>query len=910
MPHHPLHKAYLAYLIHELRLLPVIPIKNSDRTTRLPLQDVYVQLRVIERAQSEQFQRMMQGEQERTRSDAKQEAPDERVFALFGQPLPPGVATFPGERVTRMLLIGDAGSGKTTTLHYGALVLADALLYGQRQDDDALKQLQLQLDPPPLPLYLRLTLAMRWLTTTEEGQRAAQQPEPLLAWLDSQVAPQVASFVATADPVALPDVAAWQAALQTTPLSTLVRDGGCLLLLDGLDETGDAARRRQMQAWIVALAQAYPHNSYLVASRPFAASALGGFLERHLSPLNAAEMRQLLHQWFAAAYAQTSEQRQRPGVATEVGYLWDILEQNARLFDMCSNPLLLTSVALLVYTGVGLPRERAELYNRLLYLLLETWRVQQLLGGHQPTSQAERPIIFKESVGSIQTTLQHLAHWMQQHERREATRDEIVALLAPEYALDMAWTQAEAEAYVVELIESLAVESGILQKRDRGFSFTHYTLQEYLTARSYDNAPDAVATLLALRGEARWRETILLAVGHWATTSGGMTQARQLLQGLLDAAPSDPEALLLAGAALDDADAGRVRQLASVRRAILEALRASAALTPTWADVAHPDPRIRNRAATLLDRLDADQERPGLDLTHADYWAARIEPGRFSMGDDASDEKDEKPQFDCTIKQPYALARFPVTNRHYLIFMDSLAGRGPDERARIAADELLTLMAQHQHFIHKLHPRLWPGKRYRSGEGNYPMMMVTWYAASAFAWWANHYLLSQAERDAGALIRLPTEAEWERAAAYPLQLNANQPRAGKRIYPWGDNLSEQVSGPISATLQANIWRSKTRSPSVVGIFPHGAAACGAEDLAGNVWEWCSTPYQDYPLPDNLVAEMLYTKHRIPNSSFVLRGDSWGDNPADVRCAFRGGNASLTRIRIHLGFRLARLFSLP
>jgi formylglycine-generating enzyme required for sulfatase activity len=897
--------AYLAWLRSELRLLPVIPIKAADRAARLPLAEVYVPLRVVERAQIEEFRRLTRGEFEpereyRQRAEALENLKQsEGVFALFSDPLP-GAGQ---QRFERMLLIGDAGSGKTTTLHFGALILAEALL--RNDPASAERHLGFRGDPLPLPVYMRLTLVMKWLRDTPEVRKHATVANPLLDWLDSQVAPQVAEFLAlrAAQPAEtlagepeLPSPTAWQTALADVPLSALIRAGGCLLLLDGLDETGDTPRRVEMQRWIAGLAQSCPRNRYLVASRPFKDSAIPGFIERHLSPLNSDEMKELLSKWFGAAYRNDPGRLQQRSVSDEVGYLWGILERNPRLFDMCTNPLLLTSVALLVYTGVGLPRERAELYNRLVYLLLETWRILQLAGGKLPESQAARPVLFGESVGSVQRRLQQLAAWMQQNQRREVTLEEVVAQLAPQYAEDMEWSAEEARVYVTKLLDSLALDSGILQRRDAGYSFAHYTLQEYLTARDYDQRPDGVTRLLALRNESRWKETILLAVGHWAT-SGVTDKARALLRGLLDA--NEPEALLLAGDALDDADSSRVPELAPLRRAATARLRALAALTEDWQSAAHPDPALRNRAATMLDRLDADHDRPGLDLTKPDYWANRIEPGTFSMGD-------EQYKFDYTISRPYALARFPVTNRQYLLFVEALAGRGTAEAVG-AARQLVLLMQEHEQKPEDFRPRYWPGARYRAGEGNHPVVGVTWYAATAFAWWADAWLRALGILKEGEEVRLPTKAEWERAAAYPPTLPGSDPRTGRREYPWGAELTTATSGSMIASIQANIDESKISGTSVVGIFPHGAAACGAEELSGNVWEWCSTPPLNYPFEGEVSAESLYTKNKRAGGTYVLRGGSWR-NPRDrARCACRDGLAPFFD-SANVGFRLARLFS--
>ncbi|WP_322816375.1 hypothetical protein [Chloroflexus sp.] len=159
-------------------MLPVIPIKTAGRVAHLPLAEVYGQLRVIERTQIKEFQRLTQGEfrpedeycrRARALENLKQ---SEGVFALFSDPLPDAEKrkgqTSEQQRIERMLLIGDAGSGKTTTLHFGALALADALL--RNDPASAKKHLGLRADPLPLPIYMRLTLAKKWLRDTPEGQ--------------------------------------------------------------------------------------------------------------------------------------------------------------------------------------------------------------------------------------------------------------------------------------------------------------------------------------------------------------------------------------------------------------------------------------------------------------------------------------------------------------------------------------------------------------------------------------------------------------------------------------------------------------------------------------------------------------------------------------------------------------------
>jgi formylglycine-generating enzyme required for sulfatase activity len=768
------------------------PLGIATEQVQLSLESVHVPLRVVERGAIESHRRRMRGE-ERQRSERELTAGEHRsryVFELLSEPellaarqtrstrgvsgddeSPSPVTT------TRLLLLGDAGSGKTTTLRYAALRLAQAY----RRGDAALLAsdaagLHLYLRRAPLPIYVRLTLFAASIPTDlrelppQERERYTGAPADLfLTWLDRE--------------------AARHCEIQEGALSSLIgkNDGNVLLLLDGLDEAGDEQRRAYLAQVIDNLARRYDKQRYVVASRT---AGYGGlvylpdFLERHLSPLDEQEAQALLRKWFDAVYARLHAigRRRQDAAADQVAQLWEVIERNDRLRDMATNPLLLTVMALLQFNSVRLPDQRAKLYEKLIELLLDLWRRQNVASDTLVTSVAQ--------LASEQRRLEALALAMQQQPQqvREVTLRQAQEWLSPLYVERLKIDREEADRRVHDLLRRLAVDSGIIQQREERYAFSHYTFQEYLAARALDSldnrdgAPDSVTFLLERSGDARWRETLLLAAGYWSNGQQ-IRKTERLLRGLLDR--RDPENLLLAAAAL--ADVGTVEDLADLRDEATARLRALAALTEDWRSAAHPDPELRNRAATMLDRLDADHDRPGLDLTKPDYWANRIEPGTFSMGDTNGQYDNEKPQFDYTIRRPYALARFPVTNRQYLLFVEALVGRGTPE-AVAAANRLKDLMKQHgetPETYNGFRPRFWPGARYRAGEGNHPVVGVTWYAATAFAWWVNEWLRAIGALASGEEVRLPTEAEWERAAAYPPTLPGSDPRTGRREYPWG-----------------------------------------------------------------------------------------------------------------------------
>lgn len=155
-----------------------------------------------------------------------------------------------------------------------------------------------------------------------------------------------------------------------------------------------------------------------------------------------------------------------------------------------------------------------------------------------------------------------------------------------------------------------------------------------------------------------------------------------------------------------------------------------------------------------------------------------------------------------------------------------------------------------------------------------PVVHVSHHEAEACAAWAGK--------------RLPTEAEWEKAARC-------EARTGRVMrYPWGDG----DPGPQHANLG-----QRHLSPAPVGAYPAGAAPCGAHQLIGDVWEWTSSDFRPYPgfvaFPYREYSEVFFgAEHK------VLRGGSFGTDAAACRGTFRNWDFPIRR-QIFAGFRCAR-----
>jgi iron(II)-dependent oxidoreductase len=155
-----------------------------------------------------------------------------------------------------------------------------------------------------------------------------------------------------------------------------------------------------------------------------------------------------------------------------------------------------------------------------------------------------------------------------------------------------------------------------------------------------------------------------------------------------------------------------------------------------------------------------------------------------------------------------------------------------------------------------------------------PVLHVSWYEADAYARWAGR--------------RLPTEAEWEKAARHDERIGRS------RRYPWGD----EDPGPE----QANLGQRHLQ-PAPAGGYPAGQSPLGIRQLIGDVWEWTASDFLPYPgfeaFPYREYSEVFFG----PDYK-VLRGGAFGVDPVACRGTFRNWDYPIRR-QIFCGFRTAR-----
>ena len=262
----------------------------------------------------------------------------------------------------------------------------------------------------------------------------------------------------------------------------------------------------------------------------------------------------------------------------------------------------------------------------------------------------------------------------------------------------------------------------------------------------------------------------------------------------------------------------------------------------------------------------------------ADGEMVRVPGGEFLMGtDDHARTLDNERGAHAVDVPGFLLDKTPVTNAAYASFMED----GGYERQELwdgAGWEYIKKenIAAPKHW-YQPEPHSWWTERFGFHEPvdpNGPVVHVTWYEADAYARWAGK--------------RLPTEAEWEKAASW-------DPETGKgRLYPWGD----EEPTPKHANLDALAFR-----PAPVGAYPLGASAYGALGMIGDVWEWTSSGFYAYPgfetFPYPEYSEIFFG----PDYK-VLRGGSWATRPIAIRNTFRNWDYPIRR-QLFVGFRCAK-----
>ena len=229
-----------------------------------------------------------------------------------------------------------------------------------------------------------------------------------------------------------------------------------------------------------------------------------------------------------------------------------------------------------------------------------------------------------------------------------------------------------------------------------------------------------------------------------------------------------------------------------------------------------------------------------------------IPAGDFQMGSNDSEAYDNEKPVHTVYVDAFYMDTYEVTNAQFKAFINA----NPQWRK-----DRIRFPDKYDNGNYLLH---WSGNSYPSGEGNHPVVFVSWYAAMAYAQWAGK--------------RLPTEAEWEKAARGGLV---------DEKYPWGYSIDAS---------KANYGKSiRSPTPLTTPVGNYAPNGYGLYDMAGNVWEWCLDAYEaDFytrsprrnPLAGEMTLRQVSVNYKNVENQRVLRGGSWGGTARYLRVANR------------------------
>ncbi len=903
-------RRYLERLRNECRILPLAALGGEESIEEeVTLDQVYIALNTRRNIKKEDLQSIREGKVANWKELSLQDEKSERSpFARDVLPLPALDAV---QLTRRVVILGDPGAGKSTFVKKLLEMQANAAL-GEGKPIP-----QIDADLLPILIILRdLAPSLRTLDLSAHPEH--KHDDLLLDVLQDHLRSEWKRLTRGKDPA---------------PLFKVLDAGKVLLVLDGLDEVPQDLRPR-VYRMAAAVNKIYNVARLIVTSRIRSYTGDAGdavfpnIPTLRLRAFDNDQIQDFITGWYNA---QAEMGRFTPEQAKSRAEDLSQAALSSDLRELASNPMMLTTMAIIHQKETGLPKERVKLYDLAVDVLTRRWQKRKT--GEKGLSPSDALRAFLQDETRLRPALEHLAYEAHSNGAGEEEAADLPRGKALEILEKQAYTgDAKVAAEFLDYVDQragLLVGRGGEEGKPTVYSFPHRTFQEYLAGCYLASQRDRYRAFYehAARGDT-WDVAAVLGAEemHYnrRSTNELLSLAYALCRNETPTKAQDWRAALWSGQMTAVAGVERVRDddvpiggeayLKKIRT-LLAGLLEAGALTP-------------------LERAEAGRAlaKPGDPRFDSERWYLpadatlgflRIPTGPFIMGGG-------KEQHKVNLPYDYWLAKYPVTNAQFQAFVDA-GGYGMVElwpEAREAnvwrdgkihlewADEIRDAPVDFGEPFNLL---------------NHPAVGVTWYEALAYARWLDEVLKAASRQRAadsktdtersfwGAVasgkyrVTLPSEAEWEKAArgglpptltprpgghpsSHPPMLGEGQGGRGDgvRVYPWGDEITPDY---------ANYRDTGLGTTSAVGTFPKGASPYGALDMSGDVWEWTRSLYKKYPYPSDPQERAVREDLKAPRSaSRVLRGGSFYSSQDTARCAARGGHVPFFRSRDY-GFRV-------
>lgn len=866
-------RAYLkqagrAYSHFKFRGLPRVRAKGIEPPK---LDQAFVSVRLMPESKSEGI-----GEKKRARESIAE------ISGLHKQVEPVPLSNAAQDSM-RLAIIGAAGSGKSTLLQWAGLAFTRALLKKPLTDEQ--KEFVNVLGGKPLVPFL---IPLRAYSAYCERNKCSRSSKTLLAFMTEYFSDHHASLDL--------DVDFFKAHLQK----------GCLLMLDGLDEVNPEDRSAVRSAVEELLAEFdNPNLRCLLASRPSAiqvAEQMQGFKSCEVQRLTSEQRDRLIELWYHAVLADDPREARRKAADLSSR----IEDSDPRVQDLATTPLMVTIFAMVHYSRDELPKQRAKLYEDAVEVLLtevpykgEEAKELKKWGGMDWDVRRDR--------------IARIAFELRERGRDWMLENDLVDLIWNRFGT----VEAEARRACVRFLRETAERGGLLEAMDDRYGFyTHATFQEYLAGRYLAEEYPQEELPRFLQEHIKndlWDEALRLAVGYLAIK--GEEKANRFVMQITDSGTDEEakaRALYVAGLAL--ADVPQDRRLPDTVNTLIPQITDLLTANPPRAGI-----RARFNLGLALGSLGDPRLKP------LEPECVPVPAGIFRMGTNEKDKRilkeqgaqswdNEEPAHQVYVSE-FSIGKYLVTNLEFAAFYDAKGYENQnywskdgwnwrtgkwesdlsfisDEKLRNQYKEWLALRPVEL----RDQPFFWEDPQWNAP--NLPVVGVSWFEAEAYCNWLS--------RVTDKSYRLPTEAEWEKAARWhpfhpiaPSEAPA-EPKRGEgesRLWSWGN----AWNGDLCNNSDENTVEKLNRT-SPVGMYPDGASPCGALDMMGNVWEWCYDWYDDGIYGKRMEEEVRDPHGSASGVARVTRGGSWVDDRYDARCAVRNRDCPVSFFN-SLGFRV-------
>ena len=696
-------------------------------------------------------------------------------------------------------------------------------------------------------------------------------------------------------------------------LKNRLQNGQVLVMFDGLDEVAQAGdRRKQLVTCIDLFSKSFNQCRFLVTCRPYAYRdpdwQLPRFDSDELDEFQRGQVIRFIERWY-----QQLPTVDRDKTIARGQQLQNAILGRPALRDLAKRPLLLSLIAYLHAYRHGLPDRRADLYEKLLDLLVDKWEKARFdvndddVDQARKLSQASLAEYLQMGKDSILNVLKKLA--FEAHASQDGSQDtaDISGRDLHHELLCAAEECGNTDAKALELSEHLRDRVGILYQRsgsttaDAVYTFPHRSFQEYLAAEYFRGESGAMferfeesgmefkeftwqelAAKLARTDPDRWREVVVLAGGIRSESDSAsvwnLLKELSILQDNKELSEEDAWGLRLASEIL--AESANLKDMNPRQKSIFEKIQNA---LPKVLGTSKLLAKERVQTARYLARI-GDPRPEVMDVDVMNFCF--VPKGEFWMGFGEHDEKGEHfslketPSGGYNLSYDYWVAQSPISTSQFKDFVTESGFEVGDNDALI-------------------------------GAGNTPVVWISQDEAQAFCQW-----LTIKWRASGLLpkewsVRLPNEPEWEKAARGGFEIpdkaiiKSIAELISHQSSPLIINMQPQRRYPFLSEISTEVvnFEGKVEGSTTAGIYPLGQSPYGCYDLSGNVWEWTCSEKSDYPFP--AVGTEAWGKQEAKEfSACVMRGGSFLDPQNDVRCAFRifnwpDGRGNLVGFRVVL-----------